>query len=562
MIKRKIHTRVVSLAAVTLGVLFLPTPFAQAETLGPNLIGNPSFTSSPTLPTGWSKGGYGTNTRTLTFPVSGQDDAYAVKVNITSYTSGDAKWYFNDVAVQGGRTYQFSDYFQSNVPSIITVRYTLSGGGYLYNDIASLNANSSYEQSRITFIVPSNAVSLTIFHLIKQVGILSTDNYSLNEVIPSSGNPNLIPNPDLEIAGSSGKPAYWNTGSWGGNTPSFTYPVSGVSGSSAAGVTITGYTSGDAKWYFAPLALSPGVYAYADQYTSTIASMMTAQFQRTDGSFFYIDLGTFPSSGSFREAAVTFSVPENIRSVTIFHLIKAAGTLTIDNASLQLKSSPSGIFTTGAVSLTFDDGGISQYQNAVPKLNSVGTKGTFYIVTQTLADYGYSESMSTAQIADLYNTGHEIAAHTRTHAHLPTLSAAQQQDEIDGSRQDLFAMDVGPIQSFAYPFGEYDDAVKAVTQAVGFTNARGTISSYVGPTSDRFALPSKGVEITTTVADVTSWIDAVIANKEWLILRFHDIDTSGSKYSATPDTFNQIIDYLTFKNVPVVTIEEGMNDIP
>jgi peptidoglycan/xylan/chitin deacetylase (PgdA/CDA1 family) len=38
----------------------------------------------------------------------------------------------------------------------------------------------------------------------------------------------------------------------------------------------------------------------------------------------------------------------------------------------------------GAVSITFDDGASSQYQLAVPLLNSYGMKGTFFIVTDRL----------------------------------------------------------------------------------------------------------------------------------------------------------------------------------
>lgn len=554
---------IISFAVPALSAAFAYAIPVQAQTVGPNLIGNPSFSASGTSPTGWSKGGYGVNIRVLTFPVPGQDDVYAAQVSITNYTSGDAKWYFNDVPIEGGQTYQFSDYFQSDVPSIITIRYALSGGGYLYKDIASFAANSSYENAQITFIAPQDAVSLTVFHLIKQAGTLITDNYSLNKVIdePPPGGSDLIPNSDFEISGSSNKPANWNTGSWGSNTASFTYPAAGVSGSRAARVSLANYVSGDAKWYFTPFAVSPGVYTYSDQYSSNVASKITIRYQYADGSFSYSDAGTFPPSSGFTEASVLLSVPVNVANITIFHLIASNGMLTIDDTSLAFTSAFTGIFTTGAVSLTLDDATLVQYQNAVPKMNSAGLKGTFFIVTRRLADYGYPGYMSIAQIDALYGAGHEIAAHTRTHPRLPGLTPAQQQSEIEGSWQDLRAMNVGPVVSFAYPFGEYNNAVTGGVESAGFTNARGTNNSYAKSTSDRLALPSRGVDVNTTVADVKGWIDTAIANKEWLILRFHRIDTSGVQYSTTPNTFNQIIDYLVQSNVPVVTMTEGIRDL-
>lgn len=562
----KVENQLLTLSIIltTFGVIFLYAPFAQAQTVGPNLISNPSFSFSTTSPTNWSKGGYGSNTRTLTFPVSGYDDGYAVNVSITAYTSGDAKWYFKDVPIEGGHTYRFSDYSKSDIASIITIRYKLSNGSFLYKDIATLNSSATYQKATIEFITPQDAVSLTIFHLIKGVGTLTTDNYSLNEIIPPApgGPPNLILNPGLEMSDVPGKPAYWNTGAWGNNTRAFTYPVTGASGSRAARVDITAYTSGDAKWYFTPLSISPGVYTYSDQYLSTVTSKLTVQYQYTNGTFSYKDLKILSPASVFTDVSVDLSVPADAKNVTVFHLIAEKGSLTVDNASLQLKAVPAGIFTTGAVSLTFDDGTISQYTNAVPKLNAAGLRGVFYIVSKRLSDYGYSGYMSIAQVKDVYNSGHEIGAHTRTHARLTALTTTQQQSEIEGSRQDLLALNVGPVRSFAYPYGDYNNAVVNVVKNAGFTNARNTSNSFVEMTSDPFELPRMGVEVNTTIAEIKGWIDTALANHEWLILGFHQIDTSGERYSTAPGVFNQIVDYLVLKNAPIVTVEEGIRDIP
>lgn len=565
------HQKHIQRALYVASTLFVLSAFfvlispARADTLGPNLIANPTLSASTTTPAGWYKGGYGTNTRTLTFPVAGSDDAYAVQVNVSGYTSGDAKWVFNDVSVQSGHTYQFSDYFKSNVPSTITIRYARASGGYMYKDIGTLDPSGTYQTIAIQFTVPSNVISLTVFHLIKQAGTLATDQYSLNEVTvtpPPSGS-NLLQNGDFEKYGtSSSTPLGWNRGKWGNHTAVFSYPVSGVGGSRAAQVTITNYGSGDSKWYFIPLALSPGIYEYSDQYSSNATSTFTVQYKYTDGHFVYQDIGIFPPSQSFVSAAATFYVPTQVSNVTVFHLINSVGSLAVDNASLVLKAEPKGIFTTGAVSLTFDDGEVSQYENAFPKLQSSGIAGTFYVISRELFDYGYQRYMSIAQIKDLYQAGNEIGAHTRTHPHLFTLSSTQQQDEIAGSRQDLLAMNVGPINSFAYPFGEQDDGIVQIIKTAGFTNARGTDEAFTGMASERYNLPWEEVRATTTAAQVTGWIDAAVSDKTWLILGFHRIDTSGDPYGTTPTIFNQIVDYLVQKKVPVVTMEQGVADLP
>ena len=358
-------------------------------------------------------------------------------------------------------------------------------------------------------------------------------------------------------------PARWNKGGWGSNTATISYPVGGVSGSKAAKVAITSYSSGDAKWFFDDVPVSQATYTYGTNYLSNISSTLTARFKKSDGTYTYVNIGTAPAVGTFSSVSVDFSVPAGVSSLTVFHLINKVGELTIDNVTLVKKDTstepPPGIFNTGAVSFTFDDSWLSQYVNAVPVLKNAGLKATFYITTKQISDLGYSSFMSTAQIKDTYAQGFEISAHTRTHPSLPSLSDAKQRDEIAGSRQDLIAMSVGPVQSFAYPFGEYDAQTITLVKEAGFSSARATIPGTVLRTSDHFQLAHFSMKNSTALDQVKQAIDAAAAHKEWLIFTFHQIDTSGSLYSTSPVLLQQIIEYVKLKGMPVVTVSDGVS---
>ena len=541
---------------------------ASAPSLGPNLIKNNSVESSGStnLPTNWNKGGYGTNNRSFTYPVNGYNSTEAVKVSIGTYTSGDAKWYFDDVPVTPGTTYEFSDYYISDVQSIIDARYTMNDGSFTYPELVSVvDPSSSYQKVSVQFTVPQNVKSMTVFHLINKVGSLTTDEYSLNQVTavtPPIQPGNLVPNPAFEQPGSNGLPLSWGKGGWGTNSRTFTYPAVGASGN-AVKVNISSYTSGDAKWYFNPVAVTQGDYTYSDDYTSNIPSLITVQYQNSDGTVTYKDIQTLPAASSFTHESVNFSVPAGVQAVSVFHLIEGVGSLTMDNVSLS--SSPQqnqGIFSTGAVTLRFDDGWLSQYQVALPKLKSAGLKGTFFIISQQIADNGYAGFMSKAQIQSLYAAGNEIGAHTRTHPYLSQLSSADQQNEIQGSKNDLLAMNVGPSTSFAYPFGDYNDTTLSLVKSDGFSDAAATLDGDVTLSSDKYQLERQSMESNVTLAQTKQWIDNAIANKEWLILSFHQIDTSGVQYSISPTIFNQVVDYLKSKNIPVVTIQDGVKSLP
>jgi peptidoglycan/xylan/chitin deacetylase (PgdA/CDA1 family) len=549
-----------------------PAPAAAlapaASSFGPNLVPNPGLDTAGQsgLPANWHKGGYGSSTRTLTYPVPGESGS-GIEVAVSNYASGDAKWYPDDMPVSGGKTYEFSDAYKSTAASIVTIRFALSGGTFIYKDILTLPASAAYTSATVQFAAPAGAVSATIFHLIKSNGTLDTDDYVLREVTTTSSPPpppsgqSSVLNGDFETAGSGGLPAHWIRGGYGSNTRVFTYPVSGQSGNGAQ-ITVSGYASGDAKWAHEQVALPPGAYTYTDSYKASVPTILTAEFQRADGSFFYSDLKTLPAASSWTTATAALSVPSSAVKTRVFHLIKGNGTLSIDNVAITASSASSGIFSTGAVTFRLDDGLNNQYSVAAPVLDAAGFKGTFYIVSRETADNGFSGFMSKAQVQDLAARGHEIGAHTRTHPHLTTLTSQQEQDEISGSRQDLLGWNVGPVLSFAYPYGEYDATTLQIVRDAGFTSAAATISGYASANSDPYQLEYQELRNTVTLDQVKQWVDTAAQTHTWLILAFHDIDTSNSLYATTPGMFQSIVNYVKQKGIPVVTATQGRKSLP
>ncbi len=540
-------------------------PAAAQSTLGPNLVQNPSLEVADTsgLPSHWKKGGYGTNTRTLVYPVvgSGGSNTKAVSASISAYTSGDAKWFPDEIAVIPGHTYQFSDSYKADIASIVEIRFALAGGTFSYKDIATPAASAAFATVSGQFTAPANAVSITIFHLIQSNGSLTTDDYSVREVTPQQSN-NLVANGDFETAGSNGLPANWIKGGYGSNIRTFAYPTAGSAGNGAQ-ITVSGYTSGDAKWAFDPVSLSPGSYVYTDSYISNVPTLLTAQFTRADGSSSYTDLKTLPAASIWTTGSANFVMPTGATSMRIFHLIKSNGTLTLDNVSITAASTAqNGIFATGAVSFRFDDNFANQYTDAAPILDAAGFKGTFYVVSKQVADTGFSGYMSVAQVKDLYSRGDEIGAHTRTHAHLPTLTAAQQQNEIAGSRQDIQGWSVGPVLSFAYPFGEYDATTTQIVANAGFSSAASTIRGYITPSSDHYQLEYQEWKNTTTLAEAQQWVDTALQTHTWLILTFHSIkDDPSDVYAISPSNFQALVSYVKQKSALVVTVSEGMQSM-
>ncbi len=80
--------------------------------------------------------------------------------------------------------------------------------------------------------------------------------------------------------------------------------------------------------------------------------------------------------------------------------------------------------------------------------------------------------------------GFSIANHTLTHPHPVALDDATLHREIVENRDRLEQHFAKPISGFVYPFGEYDERVKAAVRSAGHRYARTTRDGVVDPLGD------------------------------------------------------------------------------
>ena len=130
--------------------------------------------------------------------------------------------------------------------------------------------------------------------------------------------------------------------------------------------------------------------------------------------------------------------------------------------------------TAVPVVISFDDGDLSCHTIAAPILEQYGRRGSFFVVTGWIGRPGF---MNADQLRDLVRRGHEVHSHSRTHPRLPSLTQADIDDELFGSKKDLETILGQPVTQFSIPGGAYDDRVvdagrRAGYQAV-FTSAEG-----------------------------------------------------------------------------------------
>lgn len=164
-----------------------------------NPVPNPSLeTVSGGGPAGWQSGSWGNLKATFQHVNEGHTGSKSVKVTISNYKDGDAKWLFNPTtSVVPGKQYRFTAWYKSNVAPKAVAMFTMSDGSTRYfgmpNPMTTTQQSSSWwpfpsapswQKYTDTFTVPQGAVSASAFMFIDQNGWLQTDDYSLEAYQP------------------------------------------------------------------------------------------------------------------------------------------------------------------------------------------------------------------------------------------------------------------------------------------------------------------------------------------------------------------------------------------
>lgn len=152
---------------------------------GTNLILNPSLeTANGSAPQSWLSSNWGTNTSTFSYLNTGHTGTHSVKVQTIAYTNGAANWYYNDLPVTSGKTYQYSNWYQSNVDTEVDAEVVMSDGTTQYYWLGTVLANTNWTKFTTTFTVPAGAKSMAIYQILAKVGYIVSDDYSLSEYTP------------------------------------------------------------------------------------------------------------------------------------------------------------------------------------------------------------------------------------------------------------------------------------------------------------------------------------------------------------------------------------------
>jgi len=535
-------------AGVGIVVQLIMAVIAPATFAADNLIANPSVETGNTQPTNWQTNKWGQLNATFTYKKNeGYQSSRSVRVDVSNYKDGDAKWYFDAVNVQANTTYTFSDFYRSSVATkAVAVSYDAAGTP-TYFDIAVNQAVSTTNWKQLTGKIKTLASTkkLSVFHVIEKNGWLQIDSASLTKDESTTPPPpppptTLVPNPSLEqSSGNPAKPTSWLTNSWGTNTPKFEYLSEGHTGNKSVKVTVNNYQDGDAKWYFEPQALERGKdYRFSTWYKTNTTPNVVVWYTKDDGTDQYFGLPRPEPNGTtnWQFYSDTFSVPQDAAAVSVFFFINSNGWVQTDDYSIEPHQFTG--FNRPLVTLTFDDGFEENVNTVLPKLNAANIKSTQCYATEFIEGIpGQPQN-----VLAFKNSGHEICSHTVSHPPLTSLPLNQLTYELTHSKQYLESVIGTSVTNFASPYGDYNAAVN--NEIKKYYRSHRTVDEGYNSIDNfnPYRIRVQNMLATTTLAEFQSWLNKAKADKTWLVLVYHRVTpgTPGEFDTAESDFVKQL----------------------
>tara|TARA_R110000824_G_scaffold288508_3_gene476774 strand:+ start:100555 stop:101634 length:1080 start_codon:yes stop_codon:yes gene_type:complete len=191
--------------------------------------------------------------------------------------------------------------------------------------------------------------------------------------------------------------------------------------------------------------------------------------------------------------AITSTSPEDFRRHMDYLASNNFTILSLQDILARLQNGES--LPEFSAAITFDDGYLSVYTDALPVLREYNWPFTVFVTTGLL-ESNSSLYASWDQIREMAESGATIANHTVSHPYFLDRQTGETENEwLDGIRSEITIAEESILREtgqshrlLAYPYGEYDPQIQSLIAELGFIGI-GQHSGPINGSSDFTALP-------------------------------------------------------------------------
>jgi peptidoglycan/xylan/chitin deacetylase (PgdA/CDA1 family) len=228
------------------------------------------------------------------------------------------------------------------------------------------------------------------------------------------------------------------------------------------------------------------------------------------------------------------------------------------------KSGPA-TWTRPLVSITFDDGWNSTFTNALPVLNRYDYKGTFYVNPSSIETPKF---MSAAELMELSDTRHEIAAHGYSHVDMTTINSEALGTELRQGQ--TYLTNAGfSTTDFAAPYGKSDAEVQWYARKYFSTLRSVEAGINTRQNFDPYNLKVLFIKSDTSQQTIAAALNEAKQINGWLILVYHKIGSTKSddntlkveNDTVATTTFADQITAIQKSNIAVLPVENVYEEV-
>ena len=243
---------------------------------------------------------------------------------------------------------------------------------------------------------------------------------------------------------------------------------------------------------------------------------------------------------------VTAQLEQTPTSQELYSNLPTPGSVTVSATNSNLSN--------GFITFIDDDGFSQYYTTLAPMLEERGFRGVTAVISGTMNTSG---RMTSRQLRELQEKGHEIASHT--HDHIPFGQLTPQQIEFQcRTAKEILTSEGFLVDSIIYPYGQTGDVegkriIKKYYRA-GATAGDASNKSQNKILKDEFEIKRVNAD-TATLEHLKMTVDECATNKTWLMFMTH-ANTHNAERTAI---IGQLLDYIKTKSVQVGTMREGLD---
>ncbi len=150
----------------------------------------------------------------------------------------------------------------------------------------------------------------------------------------------------------------------------------------------------------------------------------------------------------------------NKKKLRVFFIFFIFGILIISFFGIYTYSNSLDSKKEAVLSITFDDGYLTIYENAFPLMQRYNLTGTLYMVVNLTRFYELESRkvMSLDNVLEMYEEGWEIGAHSINHKRLDLLDEEELKKELEYPLEYFKEKGIN-VSTIAYPYGYYDNKI-------------------------------------------------------------------------------------------------------